>query len=769
MLPFDSPEVAMLRRNLQKRLRNRFSWLGKNPMDPQYLGGISLLIILAIGCSVYDDEAVTPLETDNAVGDANSSSFDASGDTRPLNNFDGANVPDGANTPADAADAGNSVDSSRTDSNLDAYAQGGCTTDPNYDAEVAACVLPNASAKCEENQCKIDRCVPLYDNCDDDETNGCETKLDSLTNCGGCEVECDGLSCAGGVCTTLDCGPGLGDCNNNPDDGCETSLTTLTDCGLCGSECAVTNASARCAEGECEFLTCNTGFADCDDDLSNGCETPLDTLTDCGACGQACTAPNGEPSCAGGVCSTVTCGDGYANCNGDDGDGCEASLTSVEHCGSCDPSATCGPLDHATATCATGTCQIESCDTGYDDCDVTPSNGCETPLNTNQNCGACRVACGFPNAVTTCETGTCEVSPCNEGYRDCNGDEEDGCEADLNTAQTCGSCTNDCTTLPNVEESSCSGSICSVETCDEGWGDCTNDPGCETPLNTTSNCSECGDICSGEGGTAVCNEGVCDTICDLTGTFALKIRTRVTWSGTSWTRGSGGGTYYNYSWGKLQVSQSGTDITGTLIECGKDEPAVASSVISEDYKISYSDAIFNQVPSNLPSVSIAGTLSDSSPGATLALNQTAMLMGGTMNDPINDAWPSGLTQDDMDGDGKPGVTAPYLNGGSYIYPRTSSLYFGYKRADLVYLATRVVFTLNGTLTSCTQSTGSASVTQVNTRIFGCNLSSSSSDCSSSEGNFLRDNHNVLNPGTATYEIVKIGDGATCSDARSALP
>jgi hypothetical protein len=54
---------------------------------------------------------------------------------------------------------------------------------------------------------------------------------------------------------------------------------------------------------------------------------PTDTATNCGACGQACTATNAtNPQCTSGTSCTYTCSTGYLDCNASvapDTDGCE--------------------------------------------------------------------------------------------------------------------------------------------------------------------------------------------------------------------------------------------------------------------------------------------------------------------------------------------------------------------------------------------------------------------------------------------------------------
>jgi hypothetical protein len=61
-------------------------------------------------------------------------------------------------------------------------------------------------------------------------------------------------------------------------------------------------------------------------------QTDLSTSTaDCGTCGKTCTPANAEPgTCSAGVCSTLQCKAGFANCNGNDADGCEVSLANRE-------------------------------------------------------------------------------------------------------------------------------------------------------------------------------------------------------------------------------------------------------------------------------------------------------------------------------------------------------------------------------------------------------------------------------------------------------
>ncbi|MCC6792569.1 MAG: hypothetical protein IT336_12840 [Thermomicrobiales bacterium] len=77
-------------------------------------------------------------------------------------------------------------------------------------------------------------------------------------------------------------------------------MTTDQNCVTCGNACnqVLSGASVACfvvADPEdpafgtlgCTY-TCNPGFEDCDNSSSNGCETDIKTVTNCGGCGISC-------------------------------------------------------------------------------------------------------------------------------------------------------------------------------------------------------------------------------------------------------------------------------------------------------------------------------------------------------------------------------------------------------------------------------------------------------------------------------------------------
>ena len=64
-------------------------------------------------------------------------------------------------------------------------------------------------------------------------------------------------------------------------------------CGTCSNACAIANGAAACLSGRCAVAGCSSGWADCDGLPGTGCEVSLATASDCGLCGNRCSAVHG--------------------------------------------------------------------------------------------------------------------------------------------------------------------------------------------------------------------------------------------------------------------------------------------------------------------------------------------------------------------------------------------------------------------------------------------------------------------------------------------
>jgi len=374
----------------------------------------------------------------------------------------------------------------------------------------ATCSFPGASASCSTGTCTFGACQAGFGNCNTTTSDGCESRLDTDSNCGGCGMACgvsDSRTCSGGVCSLASCGAGTADCDN---DGttCEQSLNTLTHCGTCNGRCGdgsgrLPNATAMCGSGVCAVGTCDATFADCDGSSVSGCETSLRTTTSCGACNVACSRANATTSCASGTCATTACSVGFGDCDGNAANGCETNTNTAQDCGSCNTPCA---RANAVSNCASGTCTTLACNNGFGDCDGNVSNGCETQLNTLTHCGACNTACDLANGGESCTTGSCALGTCSSGFGNCDFATTNGCETALNTAANCNTCGGLCD-YANSSETCATGS-CVLNGCSAGFGNCdANDSnGCEQSLNTNAHCGGCNVAC-GQG--TRCNSGVC--------------------------------------------------------------------------------------------------------------------------------------------------------------------------------------------------------------------------------------------------------------------
>jgi hypothetical protein len=299
------------------------------------------------------------------------------------------------------------------------------------------------------------------------------------------------------VCFTVTCPAGFADCNHLGADGCETPLGTVSNCASCGNACAFANAAPACAGGACALGACNLGFGNCDGNAANGCETSLTTATDCGGCGVPCARPNGAASCQSGTCTLTACSPGFADCDGNPANGCEALPCAAG--GVCTSSGQC-----ASGLCLNGFCASASCSDGV-------KNGTETGVDCGGSCPPCGNGLGClvgGNCQSgVCSGGACQAASCADGIK--NGTE---------TAVDCGggacpSCGNGlgCLVGGDCQSGVCTGGVCQAPSCNDGIKN-----GTETAVDCGGGaCSPCADGLTCVVGTdcvsQVCSGNVCQT------------------------------------------------------------------------------------------------------------------------------------------------------------------------------------------------------------------------------------------------------------------
>ncbi|HEY8429779.1 MAG TPA: DUF4215 domain-containing protein, partial [Sandaracinaceae bacterium] len=312
----------------------------------------------------------------------------------------------------------------------------------------------------------------------------------------------------------------------------------VLNCGACRNACDITVALS-CVRRQC---VCEPGTTPCTEGTSPrccpgvGCVDLDENEEHCGACGHRCGV--GE-QCIGGRCvcgsasGAVAMGEACPEAPGHTGPEehrcCEeGSMSSrcvhvlgseLAHCGGC--GIPCDP-PNATGRCNAGVCEIESCEPNWADCNGNVADGCETPIDTNENCGACGAACGMGEscdaATLRCTCGPSVGAP--RAGRVCSATQlccptSGGCVEAGTDENNCGGCGARC-----ASDEICSGGRCTCHMTQGGMGagevcvgatpTCCPNVGCVNLATDPMHCGACGDPCAtGER----CAASTCGPIC----------------------------------------------------------------------------------------------------------------------------------------------------------------------------------------------------------------------------------------------------------------
>lgn len=260
--------------------------------------------------------------------------------------------------------------------------------------------------------------------------------------------------------------------------------------------------------------------------------------------------------------------------------------------------------------------------------------------------------------------------------------------------------------------------------------------------------------------------------CDFSGTWATKVEVALSWNAKTVLGFPAvlGGNGTAHVWVKHRSAPDGSVEPGSMVACGVSLPPIAlgSGAGGGSGRVSFDIPLFDTAPPSVSTDPLLQVHGAGFPGDPSTLSETAMLLGVTLSDPLNDAWPGAdvLMSHDLDGDGHPGVTLPHL-GGEYVHLPVAL--FGATRSEAGHYAARVVLSASGTVLSCEEIAGEAQVRRLDSRVLGCVVDGGSL-CSTAQSDLLEDNRPDFIPGDGTYRAVKVSeDDVPCQAIRTALP
>lgn len=270
----------------------------------------------------------------------------------------------------------------------------------------------------------------------------------------------------------------------------------------------------------------------------------------------------------------------------------------------------------------------------------------------------------------------------------------------------------------------------------------------------------------GAGGAAGSDGGV--TGCDLNGYWASYSTIKVSWPQTAVIKG---GTGQLQIWLLHQRTQSGSDVNDVVHLCGIQIPGFETALLigNEKYGVRFLADTFNAFPT-IPAQATLDQANGQFQSAPFAI-----LFGAQLANPLVDAWPSlqSIKTDDTDADGHAGVTVQADKSSGYADPPLDLLRTS--RATDLFIASRTVSKLTGTLSTCDAMSGTVEVVPVGggsgvgSHIVGC-IQENGSECNSQQTNFADSNAPVFQPASgSTFVSDRVDAQTTCANVRHNYP
>jgi hypothetical protein len=223
-----------------------------------------------------------------------------------------------------------------------------------------------------------------------------------------------------------------------------------------------------------------------------------------------------------------------------------------------------------------------------------------------------------------------------------------------------------------------------------------------------------------------------------------------------------------------------TTITAHTKPCGIFLPDLQTTIFNffQKYGIRFPDALFDK--GTIPETTFNFVADVTSNPITFKTDPFAIVIGANLANAATASWPavSAMNLRDDDHDNNPGITVIPVTTGGYSLPPTDL--FSGNTADLVYIATRTVSMLTGTITSCDKIEADVTIQTVNGKpgidstVVGCERvpanGQSKGPCTPDEASFVDGARPQFTPaGTGHMTIVRVPDSTTCADVRVRFP